>query len=71
MTFQQMKDLLEKAGRDVKVADLDEMGRWVVECTARRQYLIGRDLESTVDLLHRRANAIGALDLPPHHQMGL
>jgi len=71
MTFQQMKDLLEKAGRDVKVADLDEMGRWVVECTARRQYLIGRDLESTVDLLHRRADAIGALDLPPHHQMGL
>ena len=54
------EDLLEKAGRDVKVADLDEMGRWVVECTARRQYLIVRDLESTVDLLHRRADAIGA-----------
>ncbi|GIT45873.1 MAG: hypothetical protein Ct9H300mP12_04580 [Acidimicrobiales bacterium] len=32
MTFTQMKDLLEKAGREVKVADLDEMGRWVVEC---------------------------------------
>ncbi|MED6328438.1 MAG: SDR family NAD(P)-dependent oxidoreductase [Actinomycetota bacterium] len=71
MTFQQMKDLLEKAGRDVKVADLDELGRWVVECTAQRQYIIGRDLDHTVDLLHRRADAIGALDLPPHHQMGL
>jgi len=71
MTFDQMKGLLEKAGRDVKVADLDEMGRWVVECTARRQYIIGRDLDDTVDLLHRRAEAIGRLDLPPHHQMGL
>ncbi|HAQ23242.1 MAG TPA: short-chain dehydrogenase [Acidimicrobiaceae bacterium] len=71
MTFQQMKDLLEKAGRDVKVADLDEMGRWVVDCTAQRQYIIGRDLDHTVDLLHRRADAIGALNLPPHHQMGL
>jgi len=42
-----------------------------VECTARRQYIIGRDLDDTVDLLHRRAEAIGRLDLPPHHQMGL
>jgi NAD(P)-dependent dehydrogenase (short-subunit alcohol dehydrogenase family) len=71
MTFQEMKDRLEKSGRNVKVADLDELGRWVVDCTARRQYVIGRDLDDTIDLLHRRADAIGALDLPPHHQMGL
>ncbi len=71
MTFQEMKDRLEKSGRKVKVADLDELGRWVVDCTARRQYVIGRDLDDTIDLLHRRADAIGALDLPPHHQMGL
>ncbi len=71
MSFQEMKGLLEKSGRDVKVADLDEMGRWVVECTVRRQYIIGRDLDDTVDLLRRRADAIATLDLPPHHQMGL
>ncbi len=71
MTFDEMKGLLEKGGRDVKVADLDEMGRWVVDRVANRQYVIARDLDDTVDLLHRRADAIGALDLPPHHQMGL
>lgn len=71
MTFEQMKDLLEKSGRDVKVADLDEMGQWVIECAAQRKYVIARDLDSTVDLLHRRAEAISRKDLPPHHQMGL
>ena len=71
MTFTQMKDLLEKAGREVKVADLDEMGRWVVECASQRQYVIARDLDTTIDLLHRRADAIDRRDLPPHHQMGL
>jgi len=71
MTFEEMKGLLEEAGRRVEVADLDELGRWVVGCTARRQYLIGRDLDDTVALLHRRAEAIAGLELPPHHQMGL
>ncbi len=71
MTFEQMKDLLEKSGRNVKVADLNEMGRWVVDRAAHRQYVIGRDLDDTIDLLHRRADAIDRLELPPHHQMGL
>ena len=71
MTFEQMKALLEKSGRNVKVADLNEMGRWVVDRAAHRQYVIGRDLDDTIDLLHRRADAIDRLELPPHHQMGL
>ncbi len=71
MTFTEMKDRLEKAGRTVKVADLDELGRFVVECVARRQYVIGRELERTVELLHTRADAISRFEMPPPHDMGL
>jgi len=71
MTFDQLKDLLEKAGRDVRVADLDELGDFVVDCVEERRYIIARDLEDTVELLHRRADAIGRFEIPPHHDMGL
>ncbi|MEO6468438.1 MAG: SDR family NAD(P)-dependent oxidoreductase [Acidimicrobiia bacterium] len=69
MTFDQMKDMLAKAGRDVTEADLDDLGDFVVSETAARRYIIGRNLDDTVDLLHRRADAIGARDVPPHHGM--
>jgi len=71
MSFEELKDLLEKAGRDVKVADLDEMGEFVVQAVRERRYIIGRDLEDTVELLHRRAEAISAFLCPPHHDMGI
>ena len=71
MTFDELKALLEKAGRDVKVADLDELGRFVVDCVAERRYVIARDLDDTIELLHRRADAIGRFEVPPHHDMGL
>ncbi len=71
MTFAEMKERLEAAGRNVPVADLDELGRFVVECTSRRQYVIARGIDETVDLLHRRADAIGRFEVPPHHEMGL
>ena len=71
MSFEELKNLLEKAGRDVKVADLDEMGEFVVQAVSERRYLIGRDLEDTVDLLHRRADAISDFLCPPHHDMGI
>jgi len=71
MSFDELKDLLEKAGRDVNVADLDELGSFVVQATHERQFIIGRDLESTVDLLHRRADAISTFQCPPHHDMGI
>ncbi len=71
MTFEQLKERLEAAGRNVVVADLDELGRFVVECVTRRQYIIARDIEDTVDLLHRRAEAIGVFDAPPVHEMGI
>lgn len=69
MTFEQMKEMLEKAGRDVKVADLDELGHFVVDGIRDRTYLLGRDLDDTVRLLHDRADAIGRLECPPHHKM--
>jgi NAD(P)-dependent dehydrogenase (short-subunit alcohol dehydrogenase family) len=67
MTFDQMKDMLAKGGRDVTEADLDELGDFVVDETAARRYLIARDLDATVELLHRRADAIGRRAIPPHH----
>ena len=69
MTFDQMKDMLAKAGRDVTEADLDDLGDFVVSETAARRYIIAHNLDDTVDLLHRRADAIGQHDVPPHHGM--
>lgn len=69
MTFDQMKDMLAKAGRDVTEADLDALGDFVVEETAQRRFIIIKDLRDTVDLLHRRADAIARRAVPPHHGM--
>ena len=69
MTFDEMKALLERSGRDVKEADLDAQGDMVVNNTVARTYIITNDLRDTVDLLHRRADAIGRLEVPPHHGM--
>ncbi len=69
MTFDQLKDMLAKAGRDVTEADLDGLGEFVVDETAARRFIIAHDLDATVDLLHRRADAIGRREVPPHHGM--
>jgi NAD(P)-dependent dehydrogenase (short-subunit alcohol dehydrogenase family) len=71
MTFDEMKTMLTKAGRDVTEADLDELGDFAVTEAAARRYLIARDLDATVDLLHRRADAIARREVPPHHAMPL
>ena len=71
MTFDELKARLEAAGRDVTVADLDDLGRFVVAGASDRRYVIARDLTDTVDLLHRRAEAIGRFEVPPHHDMGI
>lgn len=69
MTFDQLKDTLAKAGRNVAEADLDELGDFVVDQTAARRFIIARGLTDTVALLHRRADAIGEQTVPPHHGM--
>ncbi|MGB0501597.1 MAG: SDR family NAD(P)-dependent oxidoreductase, partial [Acidimicrobiales bacterium] len=63
MSFDEMKALLERSGRDVKEADLDAQGDMVVNNTVARTYIITNDLRDTVDLLHRRADAIGRLEV--------
>ena len=69
MSFDEMKALLERSGRDVKEANLDAQGDMVVNNTVARTYITTNDLRDTVDLLHRRADAIGRLEVPPHHGM--
>ncbi|HKY64772.1 MAG TPA: SDR family NAD(P)-dependent oxidoreductase [Acidimicrobiales bacterium] len=71
MTFDEMKAMLATAGRDVTEADLDELGDFAVTEAAARRFLIARDLDHTVELLHRRADAIGRREVPPHHGMPL
>ena len=71
MTFDEMKEMLAAAGRDVTEADLDELGDFAVTEAAARRYIIARDLDDTVELLHRRADAIGRRQVPPHHGMPL
>lgn len=67
MTFEQLKETMEKAGHDVKVADLAELGRFVMDGVKRGDYIIARNLPQTADLLRRRADAIERAELPPHH----
>lgn len=69
MTFDEMKTMLEKGGREVVEADLDAQGDFVVAETAARRYIITMSLGDTVELLHRRADAISELNVPPHHGM--
>ena len=72
MSFDELKELVAKArGEEPQVADLDELGEFVVDCVAERRYIIAKDLDDTVDLLHRRADAIGRYEIPPCHDMGI
>lgn len=67
MTFEQLKETMENAGHDVKVADLAELGRFVMDGVKRGDFIIARNLPQTADLLRRRADAIERAELPPHH----
>ncbi len=71
LTFDELKARFEKAGHDVRVADLDELGRFVADCVEQRRYIIARQLDNTIDLLHRRADAIARFEVPPHHEIPL
>lgn len=71
MTFTELKAAMERSGREVPVADLTELGRFAVAGAKRGDFVIAHDLDGTADLLHRRADAIAAAQLPPHHQLGI
>ncbi len=64
-TFEEFKAQLEAAGHSVEVMDLRELGRFCVQGVKRGDFIIGHGLEECASMLHRRADAIGAGQLPP------
>jgi NAD(P)-dependent dehydrogenase (short-subunit alcohol dehydrogenase family) len=68
-TFEDFKKRLEAMGHDVQVADLNELGRFVVAEVQKGSFVIGRKLDEAGALLHARADAIARGELPPHHNI--
>jgi NAD(P)-dependent dehydrogenase (short-subunit alcohol dehydrogenase family) len=66
-TFEQFREHLAAMGKPADLADLDELGRFVVAGVKAGVYVIAHDLEQSGSLLHARADAIGRGELPPHH----
>lgn len=62
----ELKDALERAGKEVGIMDLDELGRFAVQGVKEGRHIIGHDLDEVADMLVRRAGAIREAELPPH-----
>ena len=70
LTFQELKQMVAKLrGTEPEVADLDELGEFVLDGVAERRYVIARDLDDTAALLRQRAEAIGRAEMPPGHDL--
>ncbi len=70
LTFEQLKEIVaEMRGEEPQVADLDELGEFVLDGVVERRYIIARDLDETAELLHARAEAIGRAEMPPGHSL--
>ena len=70
LTFEEFKQIVaELRGAEPEVADLDELGEFVLDGVAERRYIIARDLDDTVELLHERAEAIGRAEMPRGHDL--
>ena len=68
LTFDQLKAMVaDMRGAEPAVADLDELGEFVLDGVAERRYVIARNLDDTEELLHARADAIGRAEMPPGH----
>jgi len=67
LTFSEFRERVAAAGKDAHVADLQQLGRFVVAEIKNGSYVIGHDLDGAATLLHKRADAIGKGQLPPHH----
>jgi NAD(P)-dependent dehydrogenase (short-subunit alcohol dehydrogenase family) len=64
-TFEEFKAQLESTGHPAELMDLRELGRFCVEGVTRGDFIIGHGLPEAAAMLHRRADAIGAGQLPP------
>jgi NAD(P)-dependent dehydrogenase (short-subunit alcohol dehydrogenase family) len=69
VTFDQFRERLGAAGMSTELADLNELGRFVVFEIKEGRFVIGHNLEDAGRLLHARADAIGKGVLPPHHNL--
>ncbi len=69
VTFEQFRERLAAAGMNADVADLDELGRFVVAGIKNGSFVIGHNLDDAGALLHARADAIAKGELPPHHNL--
>ncbi len=70
LTFEQLKGIVaEMRGEEPQVADLDDLGEFVLDGVAERRYIIARDLDETAELLHARADAIGRATMPRGHSL--
>lgn len=70
LTFEQLKEIVAgMRGEEPKVADLDELGEFVLDGVSERRYIIARDLDGTAELLHDRADSIGRAEMPPGHDL--
>lgn len=68
-TFAEFRERLAAMGKNADVADLLELGRFVLAEIKRGSYVIGHDLDAAGKLLHARADAIAEGRLPPHHNL--
>ena len=70
LAFDELREMVaELRGTEPEVADLDELGEFVLDGVEARRYVIARNLEDTVELLHERAEAIGRAEMPPGHDL--
>ncbi len=64
-TIEDFKKAMAEAGRELKIMDVDELGRFCVEGIKEGRYIISHDLDDVAQMLHQRADAIGRGELPP------
>jgi NAD(P)-dependent dehydrogenase (short-subunit alcohol dehydrogenase family) len=69
VTFEQFRQRMADAGMNAELADLHDLGRFVVSGVKDGRFVIGHSLDDAGRLLHARADAIGQGVLPPHHNL--
>jgi NAD(P)-dependent dehydrogenase (short-subunit alcohol dehydrogenase family) len=68
-TFQDFRERLIEMGHPGNVADLNELGHFLLDAIKAGRFVIGHNLDESGKLLHARADAIGSGALPPHHNL--